>query len=144
MLNYKLSGFSKIQIVSRSYLNTIHTSRFFHKARRNASYTCHTHFHNILRFCAQHSTTDSFCPWQIDNLAELIKVIEFPFPVRTNRKDINIIFLYVVYLLTNIVLDNDLVCQSSSPHSLYTFQDIVAHIQLASVTVEVIVGDTYN
>ena len=74
----------------------------------------------------------------------LVEVVEMPNPVRTHGEDIDVVFLYVVYLLPEIILDDDLVGDTRGFDRLNAFQHIVLHVELAAQAVEIIVRHTHD
>ena len=98
----------------------------------------------LLTVVTQHGRGNPFCARQIDHLTELVEVVELPLPVGADGEDIDVIFLYVVNLLTYIIFDDDLVGQSCRLDGLHSFQYVVAYVEFAAVTVEAVVGDTHD
>ena len=66
------------------------------------------------------------------------------FPIAADGEDVDIVFLYIVNLLPEVVLYYDLVGKAGGFDCLNAFQHIVYNIQLAAFTVEIVVGDTYD
>lgn len=66
------------------------------------------------------------------------------FPIRTNGKDVHIVLLNIVNLLTKIVLNDNFVSLANSFNSFNTFQYVIAHIEFTSAFVKAVAGYTYN
>ena len=81
---------------------------------------------------------------QINDLTELFQIVKLTFPVRTYSENIHIILLDIINFLSYIVFNNDLIGIASSFNCFYTLQDIIADIQLSSITIKTVVGDTHN
>ena len=98
----------------------------------------------LLGFITELRRGDALRTRQVHDLAEFVEVIELAFPIRTYRKDIDVVFLNVINLLADIVLDNHLVGKARCAYSLDTFQHVVADIQLSALAVEIVVGNPDN
>ncbi len=98
----------------------------------------------ILAFCSQHCGRDSFGSGKINNFTILIQVIKFTHPITTDCKDIYIIFLNIINLLTKIVLNDHLVSISSCFNRFNSFKNIVSNIQFSTTTVKAITSNTNN
>ncbi len=131
-----------VGIQDSHYLSPIHHLGFGHETMGDATAADDTDAKDVLAFGAKHGAADAFGTRQIDDLAVFVEVVELADPVATDGKDIDIVLLDVVDLLAEIVLDDDFVGIACGLDSLDTFEDIVAHVELAATSVEAVAGDT--
>ena len=66
------------------------------------------------------------------------------FPIRANGKDVHIVLLNIVNLLTKIVLNDNFISIANSFNSFNTFQYVIAHIEFTSAFIKTIAGYTNN
>ena len=83
-------------------------------------------------------------PFQINYITVVLKVIEFPSPVRSYHQDINIILNDVIDLLSLIFFNDDLICQPRPSHILDSLNEAVPHIEFAPLNVKALTCDTYD
>ena len=120
-----------------------HKCRLWDKALCDSTCTNHTYSDILLQILTEHRRRNPFRSRQIDYLTEFFQIVELTFPVRSDSKDINFIFLYIINLLTDIIFNDDFVCQTCCPDCIYALQHIILHIQLSPLAVKVVVGHTY-
>ena len=75
---------------------------------------------------------------KIDHLAVLVQIVELPYPVGPDGKDIHVILLNIIDLLPHIVLDDHLIGIPGRLHGLDALQDIVPDIELPPSAVKAI------
>ena len=80
--------------------------------------------------------------WKISHFTIVLQIIEFPFPVRTDHQNVNIIFNNIVDLLSLIFLNNNLVCQPCPAHILDSLQQAVLYIQFSPLNIITLTGHT--
>src|SRR3712207_2558745 len=87
---------------------------------------------------------DAFGALKINHFAELSQVIELASPVGTHRKDVDTVALDVVDFLSFVLLDDDFVGQSGSPHGLDTLHQRLLNVDFAPFPVESVGRDTHD
>ena len=95
-------------------------------------------------FTAKLCTGNILGPFQINYITVVLKVIEFPSPVRSYHQDINIILNDVIDLLSLIFFNDDLICQPRPSHILDSLNEAVPHIEFAPLNVKALTCDTYD
>ena len=140
----KLFSDATIGIVGVHDFHRIHHFTFRNKPLSNTTCANNANTDIFLHFFAQHRRRYSLGPRQIHHLAIFVQVVEFSFPVGTNSKYIHIIFLDIIYFLSEVVFDDYFICQPCCFYRFHAFKHVVSHIQLSTVAVEVIIGNTYN
>ena len=131
-------------VISRYNLHPVDKTRFWGKPLRHSSASENPDPYILLVFLPEHSGRYTFRTWQINHLAELLKIIELSSPIRPYGEYIHIIFLNVIYLLPYIILNDYLVCISGVPDRLHAFQYIIPHIEFSPLAVETVISDTDN
>ena len=96
----KQTGFVHRRIEDLSHFNTIHHFCFRNKPMCNATTANYSQTISTLALSTQLRTTDTLCPRKIYYLTVFFQIIKFSFPVATNSKDIHIIPLYIINLLS--------------------------------------------
>ncbi len=125
------------------YLHSAYARGLACETWRDTSTTYDAEAQSFLHFVAKLRARNALCPGQIDHLAVLAEVVEFAFPVAANGKDVDTVFLHVVDFLAYIIFDDYLVGQTSSSHCFDALEHVVAHVELSSVSVEIIVRHAY-
>ena len=77
-------------------------------------------------------------------MAELAQIVELAFPVAADGEDVDVVALYVIDLLAEVVFYDYLVGKACCPYCLHALKDVVAYVELSALAVEVVIGDTYN
>ena len=126
------------------HLNGIDEMGLGHEATGDAARTDHADAHNLALLLAQLRGGDSLRAGQVDHLAVFAEVVEVALPVGAHGEDVDVVFLDVVDLLAHIVLDDDLVGQARGLHGLHALEHVVAHVELAALAVEIVVGDAHD
>ena len=133
-----------IDIIASRNSNAIHNTCLQRESISHTSASNHAHLYIGSCFGTKHSTTDTLGTRKINHLGKLIQVVKQSFPIRTDGKDVHIILLYVINLLTHIVLDDDLICITGSLNGFHTLQHVVAHIELTSSTIKGVACHTHD
>ena len=97
-----------------------------------------TYTHHFTLFFTEHGGRDVLGTRKIDHLAVFAEVVEMAFPVGADRENVYIVLLDVVNLLSDVVLDNDLIGQSCGFDSFDALkhngmQPLKAHMDLISL-----------
>src|SRR5574344_2158231 len=66
------------------------------------------------------------------------------FPVTSDCENVNVILLYVINFLTDIVLNNNFISKTSRLNSLNTFKHVIANIQLSTAHIKAITSNSNN
>ena len=93
---------------------------------------------------AFHRARYAFGTLEVTDFAKFLEIVEFPCPIRPQHEDIHPIFLDVLDLLPDMVLDDDLVSKTGFPDIFDTRHQGVDHVQLASGLVETFRRDADN
>ena len=90
------------------------------------------------------SAGNPFSAGQIDDFAKLLQVVEIPFPVRPDGKDVHAVFSDIVNFLTLVFLDDDLVGIARGPDRFDALHQVVIGVHLTPFQVELVGGDTHD
>jgi len=89
-----------IDVVYPLQLDGAYRGRLLGEPARNASRPHNTYLYLVVLFLSQHGGRDAFGTRQIDHFAILLQVVEVSHPVpKPTVKDVDVVFLDVVYLL---------------------------------------------
>ena len=138
----ELLCFPGIRIQHRYHLNATHHLTLRHEPACYAACANDAHPINGLRSFTQHGRGYTLRARQINHLTILVQIVEVPHPVAADGKDVYVILLYVIYLLSYVVFNHNLVGITSCLHCFHALQHVVAHIQFATLTVEAVTSDT--
>ena len=83
-----------------------------------------------------HGAGDALRPLEVAHLAEVFQVIEFPLPIRAQDEKIDAVFLDVLDLLPDVILDDDLVGKAGLFDVLDTRHQGVHDVELAARLIE--------
>ena len=83
-----------------------------------------------------------FGSFEVDDLTIVFEIVEFPTPVRTEYKHIDVIFEDIADLLALVLLYDDLICKSCLAHIFDPMEQAVTDIELASLNVIALTGHT--
>ena len=132
------------EVVDARHLDGIDEVALGHKAAGDAACTDNTDAHHLALLLAELGGGDALRAGQIDHLAVLAEVVEMAFPVGAHGEDVDIVLLDVVDFLTHIVLDDDLIGQARGPDGLNALEHVVADVELATLAIEIVVGDSHD
>ena len=88
----------------------------YNKPLRNPACANNTNPLNPFILRPKHGTRNIFCPFQIDHLAVILHIVKYAHPVRSYRKDINLILFDILYLLALRFLHDNLISKSRLSH----------------------------
>ena len=132
------------EVVDARHLDGIDEVALGHKAAGYAACTDDADAHHLALLLAELGGGDALRAGQIDHLAVLAEVVEMAFPVGAHGEDVDIVLLDVVDFLTHIVLDDDLIGQARGPDGLNALEHVVADVELATLAIEIVVGDSHD
>ncbi len=110
--------------------------RLFNKSFGNTATSHYTQFYRIDILISKFSGRYALCTRQIHYFAILFKIIKLSFPIRSNSKNIYIIFLNIINFLTDIILYNNFIGITGTSHGFNTLQHIISNIQLSPILVK--------
>ena len=131
-------------VVCTGNFHAVDECGFGNETTGDVAATGDAHPDDCLFLLAQHCRRDALGAGKIYNLAILAKVIELAFPIASYGKDVDIVLLDVVDFLAKVVFYYYLVGEACRFYSLNPFEDVVAYVELASLAVETVVGDTHD
>ena len=97
-----------IRVIRSSDLNTVHETCLRDKSVSDTSCSDYTE-RNSRSLLTELSAGYPFGSRKVYYLAVLFQIIEIPGPVRTDCEDIDSVFLDIIYLLSLIFLDDNLI-----------------------------------
>ena len=86
-------------------------------------------------FTAQLCTGNILGTFQVNDVTVILQIVKFTSPVRSNDKNINVIFDNIVNFLTLVFLNNDLICQSCPSDIFNSFDQTVSDVQLPTFNI---------
>ena len=95
-------------------------------------------------FTAQLCTGNILGTFQVNDVTVILQIVKFTSPVRSNDKNINVIFDNIVNFLTLVFLNNDLICQSCPSDIFNSFDQTVSDVQLPTFNIVALTGNADN
>ena len=86
--------------------------------------------------------TDVLRPRQIDDFTEILQIVELTHPVRSDGKDINPVFLDILYFLAKMIFNDNLICKTGFLDILYAFRKGIDYVQLSPRLIVLLCRDT--
>ena len=140
----KSGGGNGIGIVTGRKLQAADESGLGHKTAGNAPGADDTNPQLRTGLGTELGAGDTLGAGQIDDLAIFFQIVEMALPVAADGEDVDIVFLDVVDLLTEIVFDDNLIGITGGPDGFDALKHVVTDVELAALAVETVVGDTDN
>ena len=137
-------GARAVGVVDRGHGHRAHLGGLPGEAAGYAPRPRDADLHLLVLLLAQHGRGDALGARQVDHLAVLVQVVEVAHPVAAHGEDVNVVLLYVVDLLPEVVLDDDLVGDARGADRLHALQHVVLHVELAALAVEVVVRHAHD
>ena len=119
----------RIILIPRSpYRHSTYIPALLYYSFCRISQTNHPNFYYRIFIYSNFCTTNSICPFKINNFTIILQIIKFSKPIRADREDIYIIFFNICNLLPFIFFNNNFICQSRTSNSFNAFKNRLLNI----------------
>lgn len=92
-----------------NHTDAIHHLGFRNRTMGSATASNNAQAINHLTFFTQHGATNTFSPWQVNHIAVFVQIIKLPYPIASNSKDVYIILLNIINLLSKIIFNENFI-----------------------------------
>ena len=126
----------RVRIVDANELHTADVACLRHEPPGDAPAADEAHADDFMIVDPPHGTGDALRPLEVAHLAEVFQVIEFSLPIGAQDEKIDAVFLDVLDLLPDMVLDNDLIGEAGLLDVLDARHQGVHDVELAARLIE--------